>query len=303
MRRKCIAGSRRNVSRPTPEGVGAGPSQPRTPFGATHARLKVLGADGTPVVVHKDDEGIVGNSPFVDLVQQCSDVLIDVVDHPEEVLELGIKTVLGVKCCVLAAGNVGIVRCIGSDPAKEGLLASLLVHPLRCLTKEDIGAIAVRLHEPSVMENERIEVLVSRSVPTTAGITLSDTTTPMDEDFFKTSAVRSIRFFVPKMPLAKNSGRVTGVLQDLCKRNRTERHSFSLENRVCDSIQELMPTGHQRGSGRCTGWRDKELGQRPAFTFQSVEVRSSKGWIPMRRQVTITLIVGQHDDDVRRGGV
>ena len=109
-----------------PEGDRAGAAQERRALAGAHAGVEDLGAGGAAVVVHEDDQGVLRDAQLIETGQQAPDVLVDVMDHAEEVLRVLAKPLPFVERGVLGTGVVGTVRGVGGDPGEEGALGRRL---------------------------------------------------------------------------------------------------------------------------------------------------------------------------------
>src|SRR5207249_11724578 len=103
------------------------------------------------------------------------------------------------------------------------------------------------------MPDGRIEILVTRRVATTACITLANAARAMDKDLIEATFVGLVWSFVPQVPLAKNTGRVSRGFEHLRERGRFEAHPLAFENRVRDAGTELVAPGHERTARGSTG--------------------------------------------------
>ena len=104
---------------------------------------------------------------------------------------------------------------------------------------------------------------------------------------------------VAEVPLAEDAGRVTSALEHLREGRRLECEPLAFKDRVRDPVLELVPPGQQRGPGRRTRRTDVEVGEPHPLRVKSVEVRRLQGRVAVSRDVTVPLIVGQHEHDVR----
>src|SRR5262249_54213613 len=140
--------------------------------------------------------------------------------------------------------------------------------------------------------------LVSWSVATAAGVTLPDAAGAVDEHLVEAALVRPVVGLVAEVPLAEDAGRVTGRLQHLGHGRRLERQPLALVDRVRNAVLELVPAGQQGRSRRGAGRADMEVGEAHALVVQAVEVRRPEDRVTVARQVAVTLVVGQKEDDV-----
>src|SRR5581483_8164627 len=114
-----------------------------------------------------------------------------------------------IKSLILFGNIERSMRRVGGDVAEERLSAAHAIYPLRCLPEEHIGAVAVRLLEPAVVFDHRIEIAIPRGVATRAvGIGLPDPPCPMNKNLIKPAAIRLISVLVSQVPLPEDSGGV-----------------------------------------------------------------------------------------------
>ena len=114
---ECIACTWFDVVRPAPEAVCAGSSQPSCSFRAAHTCVEAVGPERGSIVVHEDDECLLIDAPGLELTKQPSDVFVDVVDHPVEVLQVIREFFLIETCRVFWSCVVRGVGSIGRNPA------------------------------------------------------------------------------------------------------------------------------------------------------------------------------------------
>ena len=300
MRGQHAAISRLQCARPAPEGAGACATEPGRSLCATHPGVEEAGAGGAAVVVHEDHERVFRDAPFVELGEHLADVLVDVVDHAEEAGGLIVRHLAIVKRLVLGAGNVGTVRRVGRDIGEERLAGlPLRVHPLGCLGIEDIGAVALGLHERAVVEDGRVEILVPRGIAATAGVGLPDAARAVDEHLGEAPPTRPILRFVAEMPFAEDAGGVAGPLEHLRQGGGLEGEPLAFEDGVGDAVLELMPAREERAAGRGAGGADVEVGEAHALGADAVEVGCLEDGVPVGGDVPVALVVGEKEDDVR----
>ena len=201
------------LTRQSPKGHGANAAHEGRSLGGAHAGVEDLHSGGAAVVVHEHDEGILGDTQCFDFSHQLADVLIDIVDHAEEVLGVLAEPFAFIQRRIFRAGMIRSVGRIGRDVRVERPLGgSLPFDPLGRLFEEFVSAIARRLHELAVMKQRGCVVGVTRDVATAAGIALADTTGAMDVDLVKATLVRLILSLVAQVPLAEDARAVARLL-------------------------------------------------------------------------------------------
>ena len=214
-----------------------------------------------------------GDAPLVEFREEPADVLVDIVDHAEEVFGRGLEALALVERAVLRAGNVGAVGSVRRDVGKEGFFCTALdVDPLRSLAVEEVGAVAPRFLELSVVEERGIKIRVAGRIAAGAGEGLADATAAVDVDLIEAAALGSIFRFVAEMPFAENPRGVTGRLQHLRQRGRGEGHALALEDRVSDAVFEFMAAGEKGAAGRGARGANVKIGEAHALGAEPVEV-------------------------------
>ena len=106
------------------------------------------------------------------------------------------------------------MRCVGRDVAEERLaILPAAVDPVECGIEEDVGAVALGLHERAVAADRRTEVRVAWRVATAAREALPNSAAAVDEDAIKAPLARLVGVFVAQVPLAEDAACVAGRLQ------------------------------------------------------------------------------------------
>ena len=180
--------------------------------------LKIFTARGAAVVgAEIDDQRVVRDAPFVELLQQLAEVRVDVLDHAEELRGVLVHAGLAEILLVVFLGqDVRPVRGVERDVGEERLLRlALRIHPLDGLAEKQVGAVARGLLQFPVVPERGIDVRVAGRVAAGAGIGLPDAAAAVDIDFVKAAALRAIRLLVAEMPFAEDAGRVANGLQHL----------------------------------------------------------------------------------------
>jgi hypothetical protein len=95
------------------------------------------------------------------------------------------------------------------------------------------------------MHNYRIEITISGRIAATAGITLADSSSAMNEHFIEPAPARLIFGLVPKMPFPEDAGGITGGLKQLSQGHSLEAHAFAFGYGVGHAGTKLVPASHQ----------------------------------------------------------
>ena len=267
-----------------------------------HIGVEYLHAGGAAVVVHEDDERVLGDAPLVEFGEEPADVLVDIVDHAEEVFGGGLEALALVERPILGACGVGAVGGVRWDVGEEGFFrAALGVDPLRGLGVEEVGAVARGFLELSVVEQSGIKIRVAGRIAAGAGINLADAAAAVDVDLVEAAAVGLIRRFVAEMPFAKNPRGVTGRLQHLRQRGGGERHALAFENRVGDAVLKFMAAGEEGAACRGARGADVEIRETHALGAEAIEVGRLQDGISVGGDVAVTLIIGKDEKNIRLG--
>jgi hypothetical protein len=170
--------------------TSAGAAEPRAAFFPPHAGVEHLDAPAAvPLSFMKMTSVSRLDAPLPQLRQQLADVLVDVVDHAEEMREL-----LGSRPCPRKARRPRAWRCRGCAARWWGCRRRTVCRPrfgiasTRGLAEEHVGAIALGLHELAVVQDGGVEILVAGRVAAGAGIGLADAAGAVDEHLVKPRA-------------------------------------------------------------------------------------------------------------------
>ena len=147
------------------------------------------------------------------------------------------------------------MRCVGRKQTEKRLVfLAALIDPIDCRLKKNIGAVALCLDELSVAANHWIKIGVACYVTAAAGKRLADAATAVNEDPLKAALTGLIGIFIAEVPLAENACCVAGPLaQHLRQRDRRQRQSLALVNRVRDARMKFMAARQQSRPGGRAG--------------------------------------------------
>ena len=148
------------------------------------------------------------------------------------------------------------------------------------------------------MFDRGIEIAVCRNISATAGISLANATTAMNEHLIEAALVWLIRILVTEMPFAEDAGRVAGGLEHLRERHSRQTHTLALENRVGDSALELVGSGHQCATGWRAGRADVKIREADSFIVHPIHLRRLHNGVTGAGKIPVTLIVVEDDNDV-----
>ena len=205
--------ARLEASGQTPEGNGPDATHERSPLLCPHPRVEDLSARGASVIVHEDHQGVLSQAKGLDLRQNSADVLVNIMEHAEEVFGVLPESLAFIEGSVLGLGVIRPVRCISGHPGEERPLGGgFAFDPPSRLGEELIGAVAGGLHELTIMQNRWPVIGILRHVTTTPRITLTDATRAMNKHFAKAALVRLILGLIAEVPFAEDTGSVAGLL-------------------------------------------------------------------------------------------
>ncbi len=100
------------------------------------------------------------------------------------------------------------------------------------------------------------------------------------------------------MPLSKNSCGVSRRLEGLGQGECAEGHAFTFEDRMSDTVFEFMPPSQKGTPCGGTGRAHMEIGEPQRFASEFVEIGRFKDGVPLGRDVSIPLVVGEEEKNV-----
>ena len=168
------------------------------------------------IVGHKDQNGVLTQFPFIELVHKPSHVLVDVLYHSIKASISFGKTKVLEPLGVFRRSDEGTVRCIGRNIGKERF--SFILHlfdPPHPRRKKQISAIALGFYEGTVVPNSRVEILVSGRIGARAFVGLPNASGPVNESLVKTALMGLVGLLVSQVPLPENPRNVTRFGQHL----------------------------------------------------------------------------------------
>ena len=121
----------------------------------------------------------------------------------------------------------------------------------------------------------------------------------MNEHLLKSASIGAVVRLVSKMPFAENARGVASGLKDLSQSSGLEGKSFPFENRVRDTVFELMSAGKERAARGRAGWADVKISEAHPFIVQAIDIRSIKHGMPVTGHVPITLVIRENKYNVR----
>ena len=95
------------------------------------------------------------------------------------------------------------------------------------------------------MPDDWIIVGITGHIGATAVVSLTNSAGSMDEGLVESAIVRLIGVFVTQMPLSKDSGGVSRLLQHLGQSHCIQSEPFTFEDCVRDTVTQRVSSGHQ----------------------------------------------------------
>ncbi len=251
------------------------------------------------IVAHENEQGIIRQAPLVQLVHQEAHVFIDIGDHAK-VCGCVFWVLVLIHRLVLPIDNPWAVWRVCRNVGKERLvLVIAALHPAQRLPEEDVCAVSGRFDERVVVLDDWIEVLGARSIGLAARIAHPDSASAMDESLIKSAVVGLVFVFITKVPLPKDAGGITGILQDFRDGRCLECHTISFENRMGDTILERSAAGDQRGTAGRAGGAGVKVGKACGLGVQFVQIWSLQEGVPVTAEIPISLVVRHDQNNVR----
>ena len=162
-------------------------------------------ASSCAVVGHKDEDGVVGDTQFVERGLQLAEVFVDVGDHA---VEAGAVFVWGGVAVLLDVVRLDVersVRRVGGDVAEEGPVG-VFYDKASALAEEHVRAVALVRGGDAVFEIGVVKVVVAPGIARVA-----DAAAGVVDGFGKAALVRAVGRAVAEMPLAEVAGTVAST--------------------------------------------------------------------------------------------
>ena len=192
------------------------------------------------------------------------------------------------------------MRRIGGNIGKEGRITILPgLDPTQSRGEEKVGTKTLGLHKGTVVADDRIKILVTGRISTTALVGLANPTGPMNKGLIKSTSVRLVRLLITQVPLAKNTTGITGLLEDLWQNRGLERHAFALKDGVGHPVLHRMPTGHDGATRGGTSRAHQKPRKAGAGIIKLIEIRRANPRMPVPTDRAIALIIGNNQNNIR----
>ena len=249
--------------------------------------------EGGAVVRHEDDQGLLLQTPFLEVGHETADVVINVLDHAVEAPPVTAEPVALEFLPLACRGDEGPVRGVGRNVSEEGFVP-VLPDPAQGLGEEHISAEAGGFHEAAVVMDDRILVGIARRVHR-----LGNAARAVNKDLVKAALSGSVTGSVAEVPFAKNAGDVARFCQVLGQGGGRGSQTFPATPGVGDPILEGVVARHQGGAGGGAGRADVEVGEADTTCVQGIEVRGFQPRVAVASELGVALVIGEYQDDVR----
>ena len=279
------------------------------PLAGPHARVVALAVGA--VVGQEDDDGVFGQAELVEPGQEPADVVVDVLDHAEDLggilghvppLVAGGREVVGLHAEVFVGLGVllgNLERPVGTvvGQVDEEGLAAVLPDVVDGRRGEDVGAVALGFDPLGIVQQRGVEVAVVRRP---GG--LAEPAAGVDERLLEALIPGPHRVAVAQVPLAEDGGAVARGAQHFGQGDLVGVHHRPAQVRVGHAGAVVVAAGHQ---GRPRGRADRADVERrdlDALPGELVEVRRLDDGVAVNAQVAVALVVGHHQNNVWPAG-
>ncbi len=141
---------------------------------------------------------------------------------------------------ILWRDDVRRMRSIGCElQIKRLFCLAFAIDPRKSLLEENIGAVPLGRFEFAVVIDHGVEILIARSIATSAGIVLSDAAAPWMNISSNPRLLGQYSGSSPRCHL-RTSRRVAGLLEDGCHRYGIEPQPLAFQNRMRDAVIKFM---------------------------------------------------------------
>ena len=189
------------------------------------------------------------------------------------------------------------MRGVGRQVREERPVPIGFDEPHRAV-EPDVGAVARVLLGLAVVPVGVVEVVVAPEVRR-----LADAAAAVDQDLLESAILRPEGVVVAEVPFAEDARAVAPRREDIRHRHLVAAEQRPAQDRVPDARAVAVAPGHQRGPRRRAGRAHVEIRQADALAMQRVDVRRAEDRIAVAAQVAVALVVGDHQNDVRRPAV
>ena len=132
---------------------------------------------------------------------------------------------------------------------------------------------------------------VVRRLPNAAGLVIDAV---LESSVFWTEGVA-----VAQMPLAKHTGGIAVLAENISHRDLAAAQHAAPLYRVPDADAVGIATGHQRGTSRCAGGIDMKVVEQRPLTAQLVDAGRLDSGVAGKGHIAVALVVGDDDHNIR----
>jgi len=162
------------------------------------------------------------------------------------------------------------------------------------LVEPDIGAISVVRPGLSIVKVGVVEIIIP---PKIGG--LADAAALMGHDMLESAIKGTIRIIVAKVPFPEHSGPVAVGTKQIGQGRLIGAENRTPPTSRPGSVPNRTVSGHQRAAGGRTERLDVKIGQPSGLLIKTVDVRRLDPRISGAAQISIALIVGNDEYDIR----
>ncbi len=237
-------------SRPTDEERHAMPAFVFGTLLPAHAGVEAafLCAGGGSVVRGENENRVVSQTKFLELLLHPRNVLVNVGNHPVKLGPRRGNTHFLVGFGVFGINSKGTVRRIGGK-VNQKRLVFVFLDEFHGSIEPNVGAIFLESFKNPVVPIGIAEIIVAPIVGR-----LHHAAAAVDQDFLKPLVLGSAGVIVPQMPLAEDPRFVTGLGKYLGERDFIGVHQRAAHDRVPNSGSAGIAARHQcRARGRASG--------------------------------------------------
>ncbi len=119
------------------------------------------------------------------------------------------------------------------------------------------------------------------------------------ERFIETTILRPIGIVVAEVPFTELPRDIAGLLQQLRHSRHFTAEQGSTTADVHGSVAYRIATGHQLAARGRTHRRDVKIDEPNTLVMKAIDMRCLDDRVTMAREVTVSMVVGDYNDDVR----
>ena len=153
------------------------------------------------------------------------------------------------------------------------------------------------------MTNDRIKVLVTGRIGTTALVGLANPTGAMDERLIKPARMRLVGLLITQMPFTEDTAGVAGLLKYLREDRCLKGHAFAFKDGVRHAVFHRVAAGHDGATRGRTGRAHQKPREPRAGVMKLVEIWRANPWMPVPANRAVALIIGDNQNNIRLLGL